>query len=102
MRHGLTGFFFLNQLDHTINLWVACLCGDEFPGGGQVQIDVQKLRELLVHGFVGMNALFLKHHFPEENLRVQSEGLGRLGRLGLWNSTIALPVAARRSTQSSR
>lgn len=75
--------FFLNQLDHTINLWVACLCGDEFPGGGQAQIDVQKLRELLVHGFVGMSELFLKHHFPEENLRVQSEGLARIvGEIG--------------------
>ena len=75
--------FFLNQLDHTINLWVACLCGDEFPGGGQVQIDVQKLRELLVHGFEGMNELFLKHGFQEKDLQLQSEGLARmLGEIG--------------------
>lgn len=70
--------FFLNQLDHTINLWVACLCGDEFPGGGQVQIDVQKLQNLLVHGFECMNELFLKHDFPEKDLLVQSEGLARM------------------------
>jgi hypothetical protein len=70
--------FFLNQLDHTINLWVACLCGDEFAGGGQVQIDVQKLRDLLIHGLNGMNTLFLKHGFPEKDLSVQSEGLARM------------------------
>ncbi len=70
--------FFLNQLDHTINLWAACLCGDVFPGGGQVQIDVQKLRELLIQGFVGMNELFMKHDFPEKDLFIQSEGLARM------------------------
>jgi len=70
--------FFLNQLDHTINLWAACLCGDVFPGGGQVQIDVQKLRELLIQGFAGMNELFMKHDFPEKDLVIQSEGLARM------------------------
>ena len=75
--------FFLNQLDHTINLWVACLCGDDFPGGGQVQIDVQKLRDLLVHGYRGLNELFLKHDFLEKELFVQSEGLSRMiGEIG--------------------
>jgi len=75
--------FFLNQLDHTINLWVACLCGDEFTVGGQAQIDVQRLRDLLVHGLEGMNALFLKHDFPEKDLFVQSEGLARMfGEIG--------------------
>lgn len=70
--------FFLNQLDHTINLWAACLCGDVFPGGGQVQIDVQRLRELLIQGFAGMNELFMKHDFPEKDLFIQSEGLARM------------------------
>ena len=70
--------FFLNQLDHTISLWAACLCGDVFPGGGQVQIDVQKLRELLIQGFAGMNELFMKHDFPEKDLVIQSEGLARM------------------------
>lgn len=75
--------FFLNQLDHSINLWVACLCGDEFPGGGQVQIDVQKLRELLIQGFNGLNELFQKHEFPEKDLFVLSEGLSKkLGEIG--------------------
>jgi hypothetical protein len=70
--------FFLNQLDHSINLWVACLCGVAFPGGGQVQIDVQKLRELLIQGFAGMNELFMKHDFPEKDLFIQSDGLARM------------------------
>lgn len=70
--------FFLNQLDHSINLWAACLCGDDFPGGGQVQIDVQKLKALLIQGFEGMTELFVRHDFPEKDLFVQSEGLASM------------------------
>jgi len=70
--------FFLNQLDHTINLWAACLCGDAFPGAGQVQIDVQKLKALLIQGFEGMTELFVRHDFPEKALFVQSEGLASM------------------------
>lgn len=70
--------FFLNQLDSTISLWLACLCGKAFPGSGQVELDIELLRETLESGFDDMNALFDKHGFSEEALRVQSEGLTRL------------------------
>ena len=70
--------FFMDQLDSTISLWLACLCGKAFPGSGQVELDIELLREMLRSGFDGMNALFDRHGFSEAALRVQSEGLARL------------------------
>ena len=70
--------FFMNQLDSTISLWLACLCGKAFPGSGRVELDIELLREMLVNGFDSMNALFDMHGFSEDALRVQSEGLARL------------------------
>ena len=70
--------FFMNQLDSTISLWLACLCGKTFPGSGQVELDIELLREMLRGGFDGMNTLFDRHGFSEDALRVQIEGLACL------------------------
>jgi hypothetical protein len=70
--------FFMNQLDSTISLWLACLCGRAYPGAGQVEIDVETLVTVLKNGFDGMNLLFEKHQFPEAVLQTQSEGIQRV------------------------
>ena len=70
--------FFMNQLDSTISLWLACLCGSAYPGSGQAEIDVEQLTQILLSGFDSMNALFDKHGFPQAVLQRQSEGITRL------------------------
>lgn len=38
-------------------------------------MDVEKIKQFLLHGFEGMNALFEKHGFPEAELESMSRGL---------------------------
>lgn len=68
------GFFF-NQVDDSITLLGACVCGKSYPGGGVVEMDVEKIKQFLLAGFDGMNALFDKHKFPESELEIMSRGL---------------------------
>lgn len=68
------GFFF-NQVDDSIILLGSCVCGKSYPGGGTVEMDVDKIKQFLLDGFEGMNALFDKHGFPEAELESMSRGL---------------------------
>lgn len=68
------GFFF-NQIDDSIILLGSCVCGKAYPGGGAVEMDVEKIKQFLLDGFEGMNALFDKHGFPESELESMSRGL---------------------------
>ena len=68
------GFFF-NQIDDSIILLGSCVCGKAYPGGGAVEMDVEKIKQFLLDGFEGMNALFDKHGFPESDLESMSRGL---------------------------
>lgn len=79
------GFFF-NQIDDSLMILGACVCGKDFPGAGTVEMDVKLLEKFVRAGFDGMNKLFDKHHFPEAELETMSRGLGELfeqARLGL-------------------
>ena len=67
--------FFFNQVDDSIKILGSCVCGTSFPGAGAVEIDAAKLRDFLLRGFAGMNALFDKHGFPEHELEVMSRGV---------------------------
>lgn len=67
--------FFFNQVDDSIILLGSCVCGKSYPGGGTVERDVDKIKQFLLNGFEGMNALFEKHGFPESELEIMSRGL---------------------------
>lgn len=67
--------FFFNQVDDSIILLGSCVCGQSYPGNGTVEMDVEKIRQFLLDGFEGMNQLFGKHGFPEDELEKQSRGL---------------------------
>lgn len=67
--------FFYNQVDDSIKLLGSCVCGDNFPGGGAVEIDGNKLGDFLRRGFAGMNSIFDKHGFPEQELESMSRGI---------------------------
>jgi hypothetical protein len=67
--------FFFNQVDDTTIIFLSCLCGAHYPGGGAVEMDMSKLQEVLMRGFGGMNSIFEKHSFPEDELEAMSRGL---------------------------
>ncbi|MDI1270515.1 MAG: hypothetical protein PSV40_15615 [Polaromonas sp.] len=67
--------FFFNQLDDSLIIFLSCLCGAHFPDGGAVEMDLDKLQEILMRGFDGMNSIFEKHGFPEYELEAMSRGL---------------------------
>lgn len=66
--------YFLNQVDANISLWVSCLVGKSFPGGGAVEIDVDLLKTVLMESFDGMNSVYDRFGLSEEDLEVQSRG----------------------------
>ncbi len=67
--------FFFNQVDDSIKILISCVCGASYPGRGAVEMDAIKLRDFLLRGFAGMNLLFEKHGFPENELEVMSRGV---------------------------
>lgn len=67
--------FFFNQVDDSIKLLGSCVCGSRFPGHGAVEIDGNKVVNFLRHGFDGMNTVFEKFGFPEDELESMSRGL---------------------------
>ena len=69
------GLYFFNQVDVTISLYLSCLCGLKYPGGGTVEIDLDKLGVVLKRGFEAINGIFEAHGFPEAELEVISRGL---------------------------
>jgi hypothetical protein len=70
--------FFLNQVDDSIKLLGSCVCGVSFPGAGAVEIDLQRLRKLLRRGFDGLNALFDRYGFEEQERELMSLGLAEV------------------------
>jgi hypothetical protein len=67
--------FFFNQVDDTIILYLSCLCGTLYPGGGAVEIDSEKLQGVLMNGFAAMNSIFERFGFPETELEAISRGV---------------------------
>ncbi len=67
--------FFFNQVDDSIKLLGCCVCGANFPGNGVIEIDGAKLVDFLHRGFGGMNFIFEKFGFPEDELKTMGDGL---------------------------
>lgn len=67
--------FFFNLTDDSIKLLAACVCGDNSPGASTVEINAGKLGDFLHRGSAGMNSVFYKHGFPEEELESMSRGV---------------------------
>lgn len=67
--------FFFNQVDDSLKLYLSCLCGGFFPGGGAVEIDGKKLGLALQRGFAAMNAIFDDNGFLDDKLEVLSNGV---------------------------
>lgn len=67
--------FFLNQVDDSLKILGSCVCGVSFPGGGAVEIDRRALLQFLQRGLHGLNMLFDKHGFAEQELQWMSRGL---------------------------
>jgi hypothetical protein len=68
------GFFF-NQVDDSIKLLLSCAEGSRFLGHGAVEMDAQRVSAALAHGFGGMNEVFERFDFPEDELELMSRGL---------------------------
>jgi hypothetical protein len=66
--------FFFNQTDPSIALWISCLVGESFPGGGAVEINVELLRHELQQALTGMNSIYDLHGLSEQDLEVQALG----------------------------
>lgn len=67
--------YFFNQVDDSLIIFLSCLCAASYPGGGAVEVDLSKLQEVLTRGFGGMNSIFEKHGFAENELESMSRGL---------------------------
>jgi hypothetical protein len=67
--------FFFNQVDDSIKLLLSCAAGSRFLGRGAVEMDAQRVSAVLSHGFAGMNELFERFDFPEDELELMSRGL---------------------------
>lgn len=74
-RHWPYWAFFFNQVDDSIKLYLSCLCGSAYLGGGAVEIDGKKLGDALMRGFTAMNSIFDDHRFPEDELETMSMGV---------------------------
>ena len=68
------GFFF-NQVDDSIKLLLSCAAGVRFLGRGAVEMDPQRVATALAHGFGGVNEVFERFGFPEDELELMSRGL---------------------------
>jgi hypothetical protein len=67
--------FFFNQVDDSIKLLLSCAAGSRFLGRGAVEMDAQRVSAVLSHGFAGMNEVFERFDFPEDELELMSREL---------------------------
>ena len=66
---------FFNQVDDSIKLLLSCVAGHRFLGRGAVEMDADLVAGALARGFGGMNAIFERFGFPEDELERMSKGL---------------------------
>jgi hypothetical protein len=69
--------FFLSYETTDLATWIACTCGRRFLGGGAIELDISLLQKAMSAGYDGMNELWDKHSFPEQELEAQSEAFGQ-------------------------
>jgi hypothetical protein len=67
------GYYF-NLVDESIKPLASATCGKAYPGQGQVEIDLDKLREFLLRGTNGIVTMFEHYGFPGEELDTTLEG----------------------------
>jgi len=66
--------FFFNQVDDSIKLLLSCVAGSRYLGNGAVEMDADLVAAATARAFGGMNAVFERFNFPEEELELMSRG----------------------------
>lgn len=66
--------FFFNQVDDSIKLLLSCVAGSRFLGNGAVEMDAELVTASMARAFGGMNAVFDRFGFPEDELELMSRG----------------------------
>lgn len=67
--------YFFNQVDDSIKLLLSCVAGSRFLGRGAVEMDADLVAAALARAFGGMNMIFDRFGFPENELETKSNGL---------------------------
>ena len=67
--------YFFNQVDDSIKLLLSCVAGRRFLGRGAVEMDAELVAAALGRAFGGMNMVFERFGFPEDELEKMSNGL---------------------------
>ena len=67
--------YFFNQVDDSIKLLLSCVAGSRFLGRGAVEMHADLVAAALARGFGGMNMIFDRFGFPEDELEKMSNGL---------------------------
>jgi len=66
--------FFFNQVDDSIKLLLSCVAGCRFLGNGAVEMDADLVAGAMARAFSGMNVVFDRFAFPEDELELMSRG----------------------------
>lgn len=67
--------YFFSHADASISLFLSCVAGKRFLGGGRVELDPDLVAAALRRGMDGISSVFDKFGFPERELRLMSDGL---------------------------
>lgn len=67
--------YFFNQVDDSIKLLLSCVAGSRFLGRGAIEMDADLVASALGRAFGGMNLIFDRFGFPEDELEMISNGL---------------------------
>ena len=70
--------FFFNHVDGSLVLLLSCAAGKRFPGRGAVEIDIETLKKVLLHGFAGTNELFNRFGFDEKENEAITRGVAEI------------------------
>lgn len=66
--------YFFNQVDDSIKLLLSCAAGSRFLGNGAVEMDGALVAAAMARAFGGMNTIFERFNFPEDELELMSRG----------------------------
>jgi hypothetical protein len=66
--------YFFNQVDDSIKLLLSCVAGSQYLGNGTVEMDAELVAAAMARAFGGMNAVFERFNFPEDELELMSRG----------------------------
>ena len=66
--------YFFNQVDDSIKLLLSCVAGARYLGNGAVEMDADLVAAAMARAFGGMNAVFERFNFPEDELELMSRG----------------------------